>query len=249
MTGVLKPVETYLLGERVRLLQPQDGFRTAIDTVLLAAAIPAKTGERILDLGAGVGAAALCVAARVGGARLAGLEIQHDLVDLAGTNAVLNGCADRVTFVSGDVLNLPDEIAENGFDHVMANPPYQTSDSGNPPPLVTKALANVEGAAKLPDWVAAAARAVKPKGSITFIHRADRLDDVVAAFHGVLGGIVVFPLWPAEGKDAKRVIVSARKGVASPARIASGLVLHQADGTYTAAADKVLSGAESIILR
>jgi tRNA1(Val) A37 N6-methylase TrmN6 len=240
--------EDTLLGGRVRLLQLKDGYRAAIDPVLLAAAIPAKAGERVLDLGCGVGTASLCLGVRVPGVRMTGLDVQGHLIDLAKQNATLNDLTDDVAFLAGDLLEPPADMGEGVFDHVMINPPYLTSDSGNPPPEPAKAIANVEGKAGLDDWVRAALVAVKPKGSVTFIHRADRIDDVLAAYHGKLGEIIVFPLWPGHDKAAKRVIVTGRKGVASPARIGTGLVLHEADGVYSRAANTVLMDATPLKL-
>ena len=179
--------EDALLGGRVRLLQTKDGYRAAIDPVLLAAAVPAKSGERVLDLGSGVGAAALCLSARLSAVQVTGLDIQAPMVEIATQNAILNACGDDVSFVAGDLLDPPAAVGEDAFDHVMANPPYLGSASGNPPPESAKAIANVEGKAKLIDWVRAAHRAVRRKGSVTFIHRADRIDGLLAAFQGDFG--------------------------------------------------------------
>ncbi len=238
--------EDALLGGRVRLLQMQDGYRAAIDPVLLAAAVRVKAGDSILDLGSGVGAASLCLRARVPGVEVTGLDIQELLVDLARRNAALNNTIDDVSFVIGDLLDPPADVGEGSFDHVMANPPYLGAASGNPPPDQSKAMANVESEAGLADWVRAAVRAVRHKGSVTFIHRADRIDDLLAHFHGKLGEVVVFPLWPGYGKAAKRVIVTGRKGVASPARISPGLVLHEGDGSFSDAANAILKDASGL---
>lgn len=240
MNGVTETGEDALLGGRVRLVQMKVGYRAAIDPVLLAASLPARAGDKVLDLGSGVGAAALCLVQRVPGVSLTGLDIQETLVDLAKENTVLNEKTDNVTFLAGDLHDPPQEISEGAFDHVMANPPFLGEEQGNLPPNAAKAIANVEGEAGLSDWVDAAVRAVKRKGSVTFIHRADRIDDLLAAFHGVLGEVTVFPLWPGRNKAAKRVLVSARKGVASPARLSPGLVLHQSNGKFTPEADVVL---------
>ncbi|MBL6931947.1 MAG: methyltransferase [Rhodospirillales bacterium] len=248
MTGSEAIGEDALLGGRVRLLQMKDGYRAAIDPVLLAAAIPAKSGERVLDLGAGVGAASLCLAARVPGVKVMGLDIQPALVQLATENAVLNKCDEDVAFVTGDLLDCTNGLPEGTFDHVMANPPYLDSDSGNRPPNAAKAIANIEGEADLVDWVQAAVRAVRRKGSVTFIHRGDRIDELLAAFHGKLGEIVIFPLWPGQGKAAKRVILTARKGVASPARISAGLVLHEEQGKFSKAANAILKDSAPLFL-
>jgi tRNA1(Val) A37 N6-methylase TrmN6 len=228
-----------LLGGRVVLDQPEGGYRAAIDPVLLAAAVPAVAG-RVLDAGAGVGAAALCYAARVPGARVTGLELQDGLAAMATENARRNGVGDRVTILCGDILRPPAELGNGGFDHVMANPPYLPANHGPVPPDPSKATAMVEGEADLEAWLGFCLRMVAPRGSITLVHRADRLADILGILNGRAGGIVVFPLWPGEGRDAKRVIVQARRDGRAPLRLAPGLVLHRAGGAYTDAALAVL---------
>ncbi|HEV2163116.1 MAG TPA: methyltransferase [Stellaceae bacterium] len=237
-----------LLGGRIKLLQPIEGYRVAIDPVLLAAAVPAVAGDTVLDIGCGVGAAALCLAARVPGCRVTGIEMQRELVRLAGENASRNNFADRVAIMAGDIRNPPPRLEPGGFAHVMANPPYMEAEAASPPPLPAKAIAMVEGAADLAAWARFALAMVRPRGSITFIHRADRLEHLLAQFAGRAGGIVVLPLWPGAGKLTKRVIVHARKDVATPTRLLPGLVLHETDGRYTAEADAVLRDAKAIDL-
>ena len=236
-----------LLGGRVYLEQPEDGYRVAIDSVFLAAAVPAAMGL-VLDVGAGVGAASLCYLARVPGARAMGLEVQPELAALAGRNAAKNDMADRATFHVGDLLDPPDAVKSGEFDHVMANPPYLPADRADVSPDPAKAAANVEGTADLAAWLDFCLAMVRPKGSVTMIHRADRLDEVLGLLHGRAGGIVVFPLWPREGQPAKRVLVRARKAVNTPLRLAPGLVLHREGGGYTRAAETVLRDAEALQL-
>jgi tRNA1(Val) A37 N6-methylase TrmN6 len=202
----------------------------------------------ILDVGCGTGAAMLCLAARVPLCRIVGLELQRDLTRLAGDNVALNGMADRVSVIVGDLLRPPPRLNPGTFDHVMANPPFIARGRGTPPPLATKAAATIEGDASLADWVRFALVMVRDKGSLTFVHRADRIDALLGYLAGRAGEVVVFPLWPASGRDASRVLVRARKQIASPARIAPGLVLHEADGRFTAAADAVLRGGETLAL-
>ncbi len=250
--GAPAPGEDALLGGRVRLLQPAEGYRAAIDPVFLAAAVPAAAGEAVLDVGAGAGAAALCLAARVADVRVCGVEVAGDLVRLAQRNAELNGLGGRMDFMAGNLLQPPARLAAGTFDHVMANPPFVPAGRGNPPPDAGKRAAQVEGAAGLEDWLRFCVAMVRPKGSVTLIHRADRLDAVLAALRGQAGGIVVFPLWPggpnAGQRPAKRVIVRARKGVAAPMRLAPGLVLHEPGGAFTPEAEAVLRHARGLTL-
>ncbi|HXE17636.1 MAG TPA: methyltransferase [Stellaceae bacterium] len=229
-----------LLDGRVRLMQPAQGYRAAIDPVMLAAAIPAKAGETVLDLGCGAGAAALCLAMRVDGCRITGIEAERGLVRLAGDNVVRNGLSDRVLILAGDLSRPPQRLEPGSFAHVMANPPYLAAGTATPSPVAGKAQANIEGEADLAAWMRFALTMTRAKGSVTVIHRADRLENLLALLTGRAGEIVVFPLWSGAGKDAKRVIVRARKGIASPTRMASGLVLHETDGRFTEAAQAVL---------
>ena len=231
--------EDSLLDGDIRLRQPRSGYRVAIDPVFLAAAVPAGAGDTVLDVGCGVGAATLCLAQRVRDCRLTGIEAQRELVRLANENAALNGFADRVVIMAGDILRPPPRFEPGSFSHVMANPPYLIG-GGTPPSDPSKAVSTLEGEADLAIWMRFALAAVRPKGSITFIHRADRMEELLAQLSQRAGDIVVFPLWAGENKPAKRIIVRARKGVATPTRLTPGLVLHEADGRYTAAADAVL---------
>ena len=236
--------EDALLGGRVRLRQPRDGFRAAIDSVLLAAATPAAAGDSVFEPGAGAGAAALCLARRIEGCRVVGIELQPDLVRLAGENARLNGLGDRIDVVVGDIARPPPRIEPGGFAHVMMNPPHHVADRAHVSPRTERALSNAEGASSLATWLDAGLRMVVRRGTLTLVHRADRLDEILAALHGRAGEIVVFPLWPGPGvKPAKRVIVRARKETRAPLRLAPGLVLHTGDGAFTAQADAVLRGA------
>ncbi len=240
--------EDKLLGGRVMLRQPADGYRVAIDPIFLAAAVPAAPGELVLDVGAGVGAAALCLAWREPNCLIRGIEIQHALVRLAGENAALNGNAARMEFMVGDILRPPPRMAPGTFHHVMANPPYQAAESGTRSDNHGRDRANVEGEAALADWVRYCLNMARSKGSVTFIHRADRLDSLLAELRQRAGDIAVFPLWPGGSRPASRVIVRARKDVATPTKLSSGMILHEPDGRYSAAAEAVLRDGAALAL-
>lgn len=245
-TGRDAESEDRLLGGAVRLRQPHAGYRAAIDPIFLAASVPARRGERVLELGVGSGAAALCLAHRVPGCRVVGLERQRTVAALARRNVTLNGMDDRVDIVMGDLLDPPTCVKAVRFDHVMANPPYLPPARADGRRASARRASNVEGNAGLSAWIDCALRRVNPRGTVTVIHRADRLEEILTALEGRAGGIVVMPLWPKSGMAAKRVIVRARKGVATPLVLAAGLVLHEADGAFTAAAEKILRGGAAL---
>ena len=230
-----------LLSGRVRFRQPATGYRAAIDPVMLAAAVPMlRPDQRVLDLGCGAGAALLCYLARVPDGRAVGLEIAEDHAELARWNLDRNGFSDRARIVQGDVGDMPPGVEPGTFDQVFANPPYLDPASADPPPHAGKARAHVEGPADLRVWLDAALTALRPKGGLTMIHRADRLQDILAALGRRVGEVQILPLWPRPGVPAKRVIVRARKGVRGGSAVLPGLILHGEGQGYTAAARAIL---------
>ena len=229
-----------VLGGQVILHQPALGYRVAIDPVLLAAACPAEAGDSIIDLGCGVGTAALCIARRVPGARCIGVDLQPELAALADRNAQENKLADRVRFLAGDILDRTLPIYAELADHVIVNPPYLKRGTATPSDNPAKALANIEGDADLAAWVTAAAKAARPGGTITFIHRADRLPELLTLLTTRCGGLAILPLHPKAGAAAHRVIVAGRLDQRLPATLLPGLILHEADGRFSPLLQRVL---------
>ena len=230
--------EDALLGGRVRLLQPRRGYRVAVDAVLLAAAVDAKGGDRVLDLGAGVGAVGLCIAARVPDCRVVGIELQPSLHAIALRNAALNGC---VRPIQHDLAaSLPADLGL--FDHVATNPPYLAAAVADPSPDRSKALATVESSADLARWLEVATGAVKPAGTLTIIHRSDRLDEIVGHLAALGFGSVVTKLLPPAG----RVLVRGRRSTVLQRQVSPPLVLHRAEGGYTDEAEAILRHAASL---
>lgn len=240
------------LGSRLQLLQPAKGYRAGIDAVLLAAAIPARKGERVLEAGAGVGVASLCLAARVAGADICGLELQPDLVRLARENARRNALQTRVTFVEGDIGSAVRDLVTQGlepqsWDHVFANPPYYDPARASSSPDESKARSHLTLGSELGDWVRFACTMVRPKGTVSFVHRADAMGTLLARLQGHLGGIEVFPLWPGAGKPASRVILRGTRGSNAPLVLRPGLVLHGLDGRFTERAENILRNAATLL--
>ena len=235
--------EDRLLGGRVRLLQPLRGYRAATDPVLLAAAVPARAGQLVLDLGCGAGAAAFCLAARVPGVALHGLELQPAYLALAGQNARLNGA--EITLHQGDVAAPPRALRQLVFDQVMLNPPYHGEDAVASP-VAGRDMAHREGEANLADWIAAALARLKPKGWLTLIHRAERAPELLRLLDGPAGAIALKPLAARAGRDAGRVIIRARKGSKAPFRLLAPLVLH-AGSTHVRDADDFSPEAAAIL--
>lgn len=233
--------DAFLCG-KLHLWQPQNGYRAATDPVLLAAAVPAKAGQSVLDLGCGVGAASFCLGARVAGLHHAGLELQPAYAALARRNADATGTPLEVH--EGDLATMPSALRRD-FDHVIANPPYYPR-GGTPSPIAGRAVAMQVEATPLAAWVEAASRRLTPGGWLTLICGADGLPEVLAAMGSKLGSGAVLPLAPREGHAARRIILQARKGGKAPFRLLAPFVLHKGaahDGdreSYTPAANDVL---------
>jgi len=251
MINNLEIVETALLRGRVKLLQPKEGFRASIDSVFLAAAVNVKSGDKILDIGCGVGSVGLCIALRKEDIRLVGLDIQPELIEIANKNAKLNNLEDRVEFFCG---NLKEEklIKNNDFNQVLMNPPYMKSGSHMASPNKIKATSHGEecSGATLENWIKYAHHKLKQGGYLTIIHRIDRMDNIISSLtkRRWFGSLIIFPLWSHKGEDAKRFIIKARKERYAPLSLKQGIIIHKENGDYTDAAEEILSNAVTIDL-
>lgn len=242
-----------VLGGRLRLLQPRRGHRFGHDAILLAAATPARAGEHVVDLGAGVGAAGLAVAARCAGCRVTLVEIDAPLVALAAENARRNDLAARVTAVVLDAAADASAFAHAGLppgsaDRVLMNPPFHPAQRANASPNAARRQAHLADGPLLAAWTRTALRLLRPGGTLALIYRADALAEVLAALSHGFGGADVLPIHPRPGAAAIRVIARATKGSRAPLTLRPGLWLNDAAGRPDPEAEKVLRGAAELAL-
>jgi tRNA1(Val) A37 N6-methylase TrmN6 len=234
-----------LLDGRVTVAQPADGYRVAVDAVLLAAAVDAGESAAVLDLGCGVGSVGLCLAWRRPDLDITGLDREPVFAACARANAATNGMAERLRIVEAD---LRDPLPVR-FDQVVMNPPYLKAGTATVSAHPLKAAATAESEARLADWIAAARAALKPGGILTLIHRADRLDDVLGSVARGFGGIAILPIHPKRDRAARRIILRAQLGSGEPMAILPSLILHEEDGAFTAAADSILRDGKALPMR
>jgi tRNA1Val (adenine37-N6)-methyltransferase len=226
-----------LLGGRVIYRQPATGFRSGIEPVLLAASVPIRANQHVLEAGTGAGAALLCLSARVQGVRATGVEADAATAELAAANASANGfaavevIADRI-----ETAALP-----HRFDHAIANPPYHPPN-GTASPLATREAAKRGSDALMATWIGRLSGALRDRGSLTLIVPAGMVPPCLAAMTQYRCPCTdLFPLWPKIGVPAKLVLLRGVKRGRTPMRIAAGLVLHNPDGSFTDAAQAILA--------
>jgi len=233
------------LGRRIKIAQPKQGHRAGSDAVWLQAAVAAKPGDKVLDAGAGVGVAGLCLLARCPQIHVTAVDIDEGAVALAEANAQLNANSANFRAITLD-LTAPAEtlfakgLVREGYDQVMANPPFYVEGTVRPAPDAGRAAAHIMEAGALESWVRFLATFTAPKGRIILIHMPQALPELLPLLDRRFGAVTVFPLFPREGEPAVRVIVQARKGSRAGMRLLQGLVLHEADGSYTTGAEALL---------
>jgi len=237
--------EDAVLGGRLRLRQPRRGHRVGHDAMLLAAACPARTGDKAVDLGAGVGAAGLALAARVSDTMVTLVEVDPQLAALADENARLNRMAGRVRAVALDAAAPARAfsaagLAADSVARVLMNPPFNDPDRQRSSPDAARRLAHAAPRSVLGPWIKTAARLLRARGTLTLIWRADGLADVLAALAPAFGAVAVVPVHPAPDRPAIRILATAVKASRAPLVLLPPLVLADASGRPTAAAEAVL---------
>jgi tRNA1(Val) A37 N6-methylase TrmN6 len=245
MSEVADTTEDAFLGGQLRLRQPRSGHRAGHDAMLLAAATAAKAGDRVVEFGAGVGAAGLALAKRVGGIDLLLAEIDSDLAALARENASRNAIAAEVIVL--DVTSSTENFAKirltpDTVDAVLMNPPFNDAARHRASPDASRASAHVADSTTLESWVHAARRILKSGGALTLIWRADGIAEALAALSKGFGSLAILPVHADAGRPAIRVLIRGVKGGRAPARVLSSLVLNDESGLPNKVVAEMLSG-------
>jgi tRNA1(Val) A37 N6-methylase TrmN6 len=244
LTAIRATTNDHLLGGRVEYAQPAEGYRSGIEPVLLAAAIPTAPGERVLEAGSGAGAALLCLAARIPGLSGVGVERDPDLTSIAMRNAAANHQQD-LRFIAADIATAADL---GRFDHALANPPYHPS-IGTASPHAARAAAKRGQPGLFAVWANALAKHLRPRGTLTFVLPAAVLPACLDAFADAgCGPAVLFPLWPKNGHPAKLVLLHGIKAGKTRFCIHPGMILHDANGRFTPQAEAILRHGQQLSL-
>lgn len=226
---------TTLLNGRVRLRQSIHGLRASMDSVLLAAASRAQGGDSILDMGCGTGSVGLCVNARINNLKLSGVDIQDDMINLARQNAIDNGI-DNNNYICADVGD-KSIFEPEAFDHIVMNPPYYKDGERQASPDDARETAY---SGDLSVWMGAALHWVRQGGALTLIHRADKLDEILALAHKKFGAIEIWPIHSKAQEPAIRVIVTMIRNRKSPLSLNPAIVLFDENGNPSAQSNSIL---------
>ena len=242
-----------VLGGRLRLKQPAKGHRFGHDAILLAASCPARAGEQVVDLGAGVGAAGLALAARIEGCGVTLVEIEPMLAALAAENVQRNGLAARVRAVVLDSTAPARAFAAEGLQpesvaRVLMNPPFNDPVRQRGSPNHSRRVAHVAIAATPAAWIRTAARLLRPRGTVSLIWRADGTAEVLAALAPLFGAMMLLPIHPKPDAPAIRILVRATKASRAPLELLPGLVLADGSGNATAEAEALLRSGSGLPL-
>ncbi len=229
------------LGGLIKLKQPKVGYRATSDAVMVAAAVPAKEGETILDVGCASGIVGLCIGARVSNVPITGVEIQSELAELACQNAELNG--QNLTVIEVDISKKVPELHGIQFHHVVTNPPFYTETPARQSQQVEMAYKQV---VPLKKWIDFCLRHLRAKGTFTIIHRTESVPEILSLLNGRLGGIRLIPIWPKQGVNPKRVIIQGIMNSKKPFEIHPGFVMHHHDDTRTDEAERIMRAGVSL---
>ncbi len=237
--------EDGFLGGRLKILQPEKGFRAGIDSVFLAATINCAPGETLFEAGIGTGVAALCVASRVANVHITGVEIATRYAMMAEQNAKRNELESAIRVIKGDVKDamrrdLANWPEHGSFSHAFANPPFFDKDKITSSSNSLRAVANSFGPEDLELWVKILCTMVAIRGTVTVVHRTEALGRLLTAMEGKLGDIRIAPLYAREGMAASRIIVQGVKGSKGPLQLLPGLVLHSSGSQFTPEAEAIL---------
>ena len=247
----LATTEALFLGGQLRLRQPKSGHRAGHDAMLLAAATSARPGDRVVEFGAGVGAAGLAVVKRAGAINLVLVEIDAELAKLARDNATRNAIGADVIVL--DVTSAAEAFAGMGLapdsaDVVLMNPPFNDAARHRASPDSSRAAAHIADDATLEAWTGSARRILKSGGALTLIWRADGLAEVMAALARGFGSLAIQPIHAEPAKPAIRVLVRAVKGGKAPTRILAGLMLNDESGVPNKWVAEILAGKGGLAL-
>jgi len=237
------------LGGRLKIYQQKKGFRAGHDSVILASSIPAKRGDKCLELGVGTGVVSLCLLSRVEDLKIVGIDNDQDVLSLAKENSIINNFQDKLVLIKGDLnkgLKESSKLQRQSFDHIYSNPPYYIEDEIIFPLNEGKRNAYEGNSDTFKVWLKIALTLVKSKGSITFINHIKNLPKMLNLFTSSMGDIKITPIFSDIKKPAYRFLISGVRDSKKPLKFTKGLVLNNKDGKNTKKIENILRFGKSL---
>ncbi|RTZ89738.1 MAG: hypothetical protein DSY91_07340 [Deltaproteobacteria bacterium] len=232
-----------VLGEdRLHFIQPKNGYRFSIDSLLLWGFLRPQPGDRWIDLGTGCGILAIALARISGVKEVVGLDVQPELVTLAKRNALLNHVEKRLTFLVTDLRDTEQIRSIGQADGVCANPPYYRALSGRLNPDPQKAVARHEIKGRMEEFIHAGGLLLKKGGTFVTILPPLRLQDALLALSA--SGLNLSRMRPVHSRGdqpATLVLLEAIKGETSPLSLEPPLVIYQSPGLYSQEVQDLMS--------
>ncbi|MFA5537268.1 MAG: methyltransferase [Bacillota bacterium] len=224
------------------LIQNKAGYRFSLDAVLLAGFVEGIAGERIFDLGTGSGIIPLLLVRREPDLKVLGLELQENLADQAVRSVAINGLADKINIIRGDLRALRGEWLGN-WDKVVANPPFFVSRTGRLSAQTEKAVARHELEGTLEDFVRAASELLRRKGRFLLVHKGDRLSDLLFLFnqYGFSLSRLAF-VYPDQNSVSKLMLAEGVLGIKTPLKVLPGVYIRTEEGKYTEQMEALFAG-------
>lgn len=236
MTEPASEVETLddIAGGRLKVLQKAKGYRFSLDALLLSHFVGLRSGERVLELGSGSGVISLILARLWEGVKITGIDIQKELVEMAGRSVALNGLGEKIEVLTGDVRGIKNIFLPRSFDVVVANPPYRKADSGRINPVKEKALARHEITGTVGDFLQAAGYVLKPAGRVYMIYPAARTAEIICSLRNA--GVEpkrLRVIYSDEKSSGKLILVEGLKEGGEEMEVLPPLFIYGGDGEYT----------------
>lgn len=214
-----------------KIYQDTDGFCFGTDAILLASFAAQKRFSHAVDLCCGTGILPLLLASYDCAKSVCGVEISSHSAQLAQKSVALNGLEDRVSIFCED---LKETTLSNGrFDLVTANPPYFVPGCGKSP-REGVLEGRSEASCSFADVVKCASRLLKFGGRFCFVHKPERLCEVMATASSFgLEPKVLRLVYPKAGRAPELILVECKKGAASGLKVEPPFVLYESDGSET----------------
>jgi tRNA1(Val) A37 N6-methylase TrmN6 len=228
-----------VLNGKIKLVQPQNGYRVAIDPIILSSFVHPRRNQKILDVGCGVGTISLILKMKEISSEITALDVDKTMCEICRQNSAINSL--HINVINVGIENAKENLSLKNklFDQIVTNPPFFSQKSSRI--SETKRLANFE-TVNLSDWILFCFKKLKNEGIFSMIHKASRIDDILYSLRGIAGSVQLIPIFPKINCEANRVVIIAKKSSKTETRILQGIVVHEDNGDYSKTMDEILSG-------